>query len=259
MSLSLLALSLLVPLSLALERFGAAPVWVFASGAAAIVPLGAWIRRATEQVAERAGPAIGGLMNVTFGNAAEFILALFVLRSGSIGVVKATITGSIIGNSLLGLGLAILAGSVGRAKQTFQRDRAGLLSSLLILSVNALLLPAMFDYAERGLVGTAREHLLDERLSLGVAIVLILVYAANLFYTLVTHRDIFAGSEEEGSPSWSLAKALAVLGAATAGVAVEAELVSGALEPTAASPRCQRETRGGAAVESVWMERAELA
>ena len=233
MPLSLIALFILIPLSLALALLHAAPLWVFASGAAAIIPLGGWIRRATEEVAERAGPAIGGLLNVTFGNAAEFILALFVLRSGNTSVVKATITGAIIGNSLLGLGLAILIGSAGREKQTFQRERAGLLSSLLILSVIALLLPAMFDYAERGLVDTTREHLLDERLSVGVAIVLILVYAANLFYTLVTHRDVFASAEEEGRPTWSLGTALAVLGAATAAVAIEAELVSSALEPTA--------------------------
>ena len=141
MSLSLIALLLLVPLSLALAALHAAPLWVFAVGAAAIIPLGEWIRRATEQVAERAGPTIGGLLNVTFGNAAEFILALFVLRSGNVGVVKATITGSIIGNSLLGLGMAILAGSWGREKQTFNRERVGLLASLLILSVIALLLP----------------------------------------------------------------------------------------------------------------------
>src|SRR5919205_4680105 len=147
---------LLIPLSLALAWMSVAPLWVFAVGAAAIIPLSTWIRRATEQVAERAGPAIGGLLNVTFGNAAEFILALFVLRSGSIGVVKATITGSIIGNSLLGLGLAILAGSVGRAKQTFRRERAGLLASLLILSVVALLVPALFDHTERGLYASPR-------------------------------------------------------------------------------------------------------
>jgi Ca2+:H+ antiporter len=232
-SFSLLALGLLVPLSLALEWLDAPPMWVFAAGAAAIVPLGSWIRRATEQVAERAGPAIGGLLNVTFGNAAEFILALFVLRSGNVGVVKATITGSIIGNSLLGLGASILAGTWGRDKQTFDRQRAGLLASLMILSVIALLLPALFDYTERGLVSAERVHLLDERLSLGVSVVLILVYLANLFYTLVTHRDVFAGGEEEGTPAWSLATALAVLAVATAAVALEAELVSGALEPTA--------------------------
>ena len=229
---SLLALLVLVPLSLVLVVLHAAALFVFATSAAAIIPLGAWIRRATEQIAERAGPAIGGLLNVTFGNAPEFILALFVLRSGNTGVVKATITGSIIGNSLLGLGLSILAGSWGREKQTFNRERAGLLASLLILSVIALLLPAMFDYAEGSLASTARVRMLDERLSLGVSIVLILVYVANLFYTLVTHRDIFA-TPEKGKPTWSLAMALTVLAAATVAVAVEAELVSNALEPTA--------------------------
>jgi len=228
---SLIALLVLVPLSVALALLHVAPLWVFGTGAAAIIPLGGWIRRATEQVALRAGPAIGGLLNVTFGNAAEFILALFVLRSGNTGVVKATITGSIIGNSLLGLGMSILAGSWGRDKQTFNRERAGLLTSLLILSVIALLLPAMFDYAERSLTTTSRAHVLDERLSLGVSIVLIVVYVANLFYTLVTHRDVFAGTQE-GTATWSLSRALAILAASTAAVAVEAELVSSALEPT---------------------------
>jgi Ca2+:H+ antiporter len=233
--LSLVALCALVPLSLALALLHVAPIWVFGAAAAAIIPLSGWIRRATEQVAERAGPAIGGLLNVTFGNAAEFILALFVLRSGNTGVVKATITGSIIGNSLLGLGISIVAGSWGREKQTFNRDRAGLLASLLILSVIALLLPAMFDYAERSLATTTRAHVLDERLSLGVSIVLIVVYVSNLFYTLVTHRDVFESTHQEGQPTWSLRKALAILAAATIVVAVEAELVSSALEPTGAS------------------------
>ena len=235
MPLSLVALLVLVPLSLALALLHVAPLWVFGAAAAAIIPLSGWIRRATEQVAERAGPAIGGLLNVTFGNAAEFILALFVLRSGNTGVVKATITGSIIGNSLLGLGISIVAGSWGREKQTFNRDRAGLLASLLILSVIALLLPAMFDYAERSLATTTRAHVLDERLSLGVSIVLIVVYVSNLFYTLVTHRDVFESTHQEGQPTWSLRKALAILAAATIVVAVEAELVSSALEPTGAS------------------------
>ena len=223
---------MLVPLSLALALLHAPPLWVFAAAAAAIIPLSGWIRRATEQVAERAGPAIGGLLNVTFGNAAEFILALFVLLSGNTAVVKATITGAIIGNSLLGLGVSIVAGSWRREKQTFNRERAGLLASLLILSVIALLLPAMFDYAERTLATTTRTHVLDERLSLGVSVVLIVVYVANLFYTLVTHRDVFEGTWE-GRAVWSLHKALAILAAATLAVAMEAELVSGALEPTA--------------------------
>jgi Ca2+:H+ antiporter len=212
---------------------GAPAVWVFAAAAAAIIPLAEWIRRATEQIAERAGPAIGGLVNVTFGNAAELILALFVLTAGNATVVKATITGSIIGNSLLGLGVAIVVGSWGRERQTFNRERAGLLASLLILSMIALLLPALFDYTERGLIQASGARALDERLSLGVSIVLIVVYVANLFYTLVTHRDVFASEEEPGAPTWSLTRSLGILAAATAVVAMEAELVSSALEMTA--------------------------
>jgi Ca2+:H+ antiporter len=228
-------LLLFVPLSLALSYLGAPPLWVFASAGAAIIPLAEWIRRATEQLAARSGSAIGGLLNVTFGNAAELILALFLLSAGESAVVKATITGSIIGNSLLGLGLAIVVGCWGREKQVFGRERAGLLASLLILSVIALLLPAMFDYTERNLRSVSEAGPLDERLSLGVAVVLILAYVANLFYTLITHRDVFAGSEETGAAEWSLLKSLAVLAGATAVVSLEAELVSGALEATAVS------------------------
>jgi Ca2+:H+ antiporter len=227
----------LVPLSLALEYFEASPTLVFIAAAAAIIPLADWIRRGTEQLARIAGPAIGGLLNITFGNVAELILALFVLRSGNVTVVKATITGSIVSNSLLGLGLAILVGSWGREKQVFNRGRAGLLASLLILSLIALLLPALFDYTERSLRGAARAGVLDEKLSLGVAAVLIVVYASNLLYTLVTHRNVFGPEEEtehgKDSPgTWSLWQGLAVLAAATVAVAFEAELISGALEAT---------------------------
>ncbi|HEX8072853.1 MAG TPA: calcium/proton exchanger [Pyrinomonadaceae bacterium] len=233
-------LLLLIPISLALRFFHAPPLAVFAAAALAIVPLAEWMRRGTEQVAHRAGSVIGGLLNVTFGNMAELILAVIVLRAGNLNVVKATITGSIIGNSLLGLGLAIIVGSWGRTKQTFGREHAGLLSSLLLLSLIALFIPALFDYTERGLFAAtnANAELLDMRLSLGVAVVLILVYVANLGYTLFTHSDVFAydeGGHGHGGdgPPWPLWRALAVLLAATVAVALEAELVSGALEETA--------------------------
>ena len=233
-----LILLLLVPASLALEYLvHASPLWVFAASVLAIVPLAEWIRRATEQLARVAGSAIGGLLNVTFGNVAELVIALFVLRAGHADVVKAQITGSIIGNSLLGLGLAIVAGSWGRERQTFPREKASLLSSLFMLSVIALLVPAMFDYAERSAHNPATQSL-DEWLSLVVSVILISVYVANLFYTLVTRRDVFspAPARESVSPSqgtWPLWKAVAVLLAATAVIAWEAELVSGALDATA--------------------------
>jgi Ca2+:H+ antiporter len=227
---------LLIPLSLGLKYlWHASPPLIFACAVLAIVPLAEWIRRATEQMAHIAGPSIGGLLNVTFGNAAELILALFVLSAGAANVVKGQITGSIIGNSLLGLGLAIIVGCWGRARQNFKRERAGLLSSLLILAMIALLVPALFDYTERDLRGAANAGSLDEKLSLGVAVVLILVYIANLIYTLVTHRDVFALEGNEGRATWSLPLALGVLAGATALVAVESELVSGALAGAAQS------------------------
>ncbi len=234
-----LVLLLLVPVSLTLGLVvHAPPVWTFAVAILAIVPLAQWIRRATEQLARVAGSAVGGLLNVTFGNAAELVLALFVLRAGHVEVVKAQITGSIIGNSLLGLGVAILVGSRGRERQRFKPERAGLLSSLLILSVIALMVPALFDYTERGLFAIADPGALDERLSLAVSVVLIAVYVANLVYTLVTHRDVFAMSEEDADApgagkSWPAWQSIAVLTVATATIAWEAELVAGALDATA--------------------------
>jgi Ca2+:H+ antiporter len=228
---------ILIPVSLALAHFGAPPLWIFLSAAGAIVPLANWIRRATEQLAHTTGPALGGLLNVTFGNVTELVLAFFVLQQGKPTVVKASITGSIVSNSLLGLGLAIVVGSWSREKQVFQRERAGLLSSLLLLSVIALLVPALFDYTERSLRSVPQAGHLDEQLSLGVAVVLIIAYAANLLYTLVTHRNAFAIEETSGTPQeprWELWRSLAVLAGATVVVALEAELVAGALEATSA-------------------------
>jgi Ca2+:H+ antiporter len=234
-------LLLLVPASLALQYWiHASPLWNFAVAILAIVPLAEWIRRATTQLAHVAGAAIGGLLNITLGNAAELILALFVLHAGHSDVVKAQITGSIIGNSLLGLGLAVVIGSWGREHQTFKRERAGLLSSLLILSVIAMMVPALFDYAERGLYANPNPGNLDERMSLTVSVVLILVYAANLLYTLVTHRDVLATDEGKASAHeaparvWPLWQAIAVLALATAAIAWESEIVSHALDATAA-------------------------
>ena len=235
------ALLLLVPISIALALIDAVPrTLVFTAAILAIVPLAEWVRNATEHVAARAGSAIGGLLNVTFGNAPELILALFVLSGGHTAVVKAQITGSLIGNSLLGLGLAIVAGSFGRERQHFNRERAGLLSSLLILVTIAVMLPALFDYTERGVLRDPNTAALDEHLSLGVAVVLIIVYVGNLIYTLVTHRDLFARASaysEEAEPEvaapWPLKRAILILAGATVLTAIEAELVSNTVEATA--------------------------
>jgi Ca2+:H+ antiporter len=226
-------LLILIPISLVAKFFF--PEWqiaIFITSAAAIVPLAEWIRRATEQLARAAGPAIGGLLNVSFGNLAELILALFVLMDGKADVVKGQITGSIIGNALLGLGLCILVGTWGRERQKFHRDRAGLLASLLVLAVIALLVPALFDYTER-LTAKADASALDERLSLCVSVVLVAVYLANLVYTLWTHRDVFALEHEGKQAEWPVWQAVLVLLVASALTGVEAEMISGALAATA--------------------------
>jgi Ca2+:H+ antiporter len=239
-------LLLLVPVSLALTYVvHVSPLIQFVAAIVGIVPLAEWIRRATDELAKTLGSAIGGLLNVTFGNVAELLLAIFVLLDGHADVVKGQITGSIIGNGLLGLGLAIVAGSWGREKQTFNRASAGRLSSLLVLSVIALLLPALFHLTERASVSAAATTHVDERLSLGVSVVLIVVYIANLVYSLVTHRDVFASPEEDdvvntdaggdAHAPWPAWISTGVLVGATALVAWEAEIVSSALTETAST------------------------
>ena len=232
-------LLLLVPASVVSSFVtGEHSVATFVTATIAIVPLAEWIRRATEHLALRAGPAIGGLLNVSFGNTAELILALFVLAAGKGDVVKAQLTGAIIGNALLGLGLSIVVGSIGREKQTFNRAHAAQLASLLVLSTIGLTLPALFDYTVRAENESGR-LLRDENLSLAVSVVLILVYIANLVYTLMTHRDVFAYAEDDVQQHdhhepWPIWKAMTVLAAATLVTAFEAEMISGALESTAA-------------------------
>lgn len=233
----LVGLLALIPISLVLEYFEASPLWIFLASAAAVAVLAEWIRRATEQLAKHVGPAAGGLLIVSFGSVAELLLALFVLMSGETAVVQAQITGSIIATSLFGLGLAILVGGLRRQKQTFNSARAGLLSTLLILSVIALMLPAVFDYTGRlgGHAGDIR--ITDEKFSRAAAVVLLLLYCGNLAYTLITHRSTFAEGESEGKPSWGVGLSTAVMVAGTAVIALEAEMVSSVLTQTAQAAR----------------------
>ncbi len=228
-------LLLSVPVSLGLRYLlGAGPVWLFCSAAIAIIALAEWLREATEQLADRAGATLGGLLNVSFGNIAELILALFVLATGRPDVVRAQITGSIIGTCLLGLGLAAMVGGLTRERQKFQRETAGRFASLLVLSVIALLFPAVFGLAREATGRHGDIALTNEELSLGASVILIVLYVGNLIYTLITHRDVFAEDEPRAGPAWPAWRALAVLAAGTALIAVEAEIAAEALAPTAA-------------------------
>lgn len=227
----------LVPVSLAMEHvFHAPALWTFVVSVMAIIPLASVVKDATEEVATHLGSTIGGLLNVSFGNASELILALFVLHAGEAEVAKAQITGSLIGNSLLGLGLGATLGGVKYATQGFDAKRTGVLSSLLTLVVFALLIPAMFDYTERDIKHIVDPSNLDLRMSLGVSVLLIGIYIANLVYTLVTHRDTFADNDEphdvSDKPLWRSVTTLLV---ATVFVALVSEAVSGSLEAASSS------------------------
>jgi Ca2+:H+ antiporter len=179
------------------------------------------------------GSGIGGLLNATFGNAAELIIALMALRAGLYDVVKASITGSIIGNILLVLGLAVLAGGIKHQRQTFNRTSAGIGATLLVLSAIGLVVPAIFHHLVHG-TAAARER----QMSLEIAIVLFVLYLASLFFSLKTHRHLYTGEQVEGGhvagvDAWSVKKSVVVLAAATAGVALMSEALVGAVEATA--------------------------
>jgi Ca2+:H+ antiporter len=223
-------LLLLIPVAvgqelLAPERY----LLVFITSALAIVPLAGWMGRATEQLAERLGEGVGGLLNATFGNAAELIIALVALRAGLHDVVKASIAGSIIGNILLVLGAAMLAGGMRHQEQQFNPAGARTQATMLTLAAIALILPAAF----RAAAGTTVEGL--GRLSLSISIVLLVVYLLFLSFTLITHSALFVGSQvpAEEQARTSSGRAALVLAGATAGIAWMSEIMVGSIEPMA--------------------------
>jgi len=227
----------LIPLAVALELAGASASLVFASSALGIVPTAALMGRATEELAARSGPGIGGLLNVTFGNAPELIIALFALNRGLHEVVKASIVGSIIGNILLVLGAAMLFGGWGRNRQTFNRTSAGVQTSMLLLAAAALVMPAIFELVEGTGLPDPGAQTVDydstvEHLSLAVAIVLIATYVAGLFFSLRTHRDIFNPEygEEEGLWGWSTRKSMLALAGSGLLVGLMSEVLVGSIE-----------------------------
>jgi Ca2+:H+ antiporter len=215
----------LIPAAVALELWHASPTVVFAASALGIVPTAALMGRATEELAARSGPGIGGLLNVTFGNAPELIIALFALEEGLQEVVKASIIGSILGNVLLVMGAAMLVGGLGRDRQTFNATGASVQSTMLMLAATAMVMPAIFELIEgKGLPSPGAERVdfgsTVEHLSLATAIVLIGTYVAGLWFSLRTHRAIFNPPYEEDEDTWGWSVRTAVIALAIAGVAV---------------------------------------
>lgn len=225
-----------VPVAAVLNFTQANPVAVFIASALAIIPLAGWMGRATEHLAESLGEGVGGLLNATFGNAAELIIALMALRAGLFDVVKASITGSIIGNVLLVLGLSILAGGLKYPRQKFNQTAASLGSTLLALSGIGLLVPAIFHLLVRN-----HPEVREQNLSLEIAIVLFITYVLSLIFSLKTHPHLYVGEsatdaghaeteEAMGMHGWSRAKSVTVLLGATALVAVMSEFLVHAVE-----------------------------
>ncbi len=230
-----------IPLAVVADVAHASSVLVFTCSALGVIPTAALMGRATEELAARAGPGIGGLLNVTFGNAPELIIALFALEAGLHEVVKASLIGSVIGNILLVMGASMFAGGLGRNRQHFNRVGAVAQSSMLLLATTALAMPAIFELVEgRGLPGPGVERVnygaTVEQLSLAVAIVLILSYVAGLLFSLRTHRDLFNPPEDEheGTP-WSVRRSVAMLALAGVAVGGMSEILVGSISEAASS------------------------
>jgi Ca2+:H+ antiporter len=226
-------LLIFVPITAILEFFvhpGDVPLFICA--ALAIVPIAGLMGKSTEMLAARVGPTIGGLLNATFGNATELIIAFFALRAGKIEVVKASITGSMIGNVLFVLGLALLLGGLRYKRQTFNAHTAGALASLLVIVMIAFLIPALFDLTERanGLSASVASQN-DYTFSVGASIVLIGLYLCNMIFSLYTHKDLLSAADEEHHEGgWSNTRAVGTLFACTLAVAWLSEVLVGSLE-----------------------------
>jgi Ca2+:H+ antiporter len=223
-----------IPIAIVCELVHAGAVVTFFASALGVIPTAALMGRATEELAVRSGPGIGGLLNVTFGNAPELIIALFALGAGLHEVVKASIIGSIMGNVLLVLGAAMFFGGIKRDRQQFDRTAASAQSSMLLLAAAAMVMPAVFELVDgRGLPlpGAERVHYdaTVQGLSAAVACVLIVSYLAGLWFSLKTHRDLFNPVLEAGEPDhdepWTVRKSVIALAIAGVAVGVMSEIL----------------------------------
>ncbi len=230
-----------IPLAVVLDLANASAALVFATSALGIVPTAALMGRATEELAARSGPGIGGLLNVTFGNAPELIIALFALGHGLHEVVKASLVGSILGNILLVLGASMFIGGLGRPRQRFNATAASVQTSMLLLAAVALVMPAIFQLVD----GDGLPRVGAERVSFGstievlsaiVAGLLMATYVAGLVFSLKTHRDIFNPDyEDEQTWGWSARTAVIMLAIAGVAVAIMSEVLVGSISEASRS------------------------
>jgi Ca2+:H+ antiporter len=238
---------LLIALPLALiAHYGEWPdVLVFIFSAIGVIPMAGYIGEATEALAEHTGPKIGGLLNATLGNAAELIITLVAIRAGLLELVKASITGSILGNLLLVMGMAMVVGGARHGTQTFDRRQSGNHAILLTLSILALVIPSLFGHAMLGggdwLNDETAYTIPIEALSLGVAVVMIVLYGLGIFYSLrsANHSNpsplAYHESNQPKKGGWPVRKAILILALATIGVVILSELLVGAIESVVVS------------------------
>jgi Ca2+:H+ antiporter len=227
---SLNVLLVAVPVALVLASMHASALAVFAATSIAIIPLAGALGQSTEELAQHLGQRIGGLLNATLGNATELIIAIFALRSGHTEIVKASLSGSIIGNTLLVLGGAVLAGGIGRDKQSFSRRDAGVNTTMLFIAVVALVMPAVFDLTIFGhLAPTGRTV---TNLSLATAVVLVVVYLLSLVYTLRPGRAHVPGAAPDSGerPERSVVSLLISLAIATVFIAWLSDILVAQIE-----------------------------
>ncbi|MEK6288532.1 MAG: calcium/proton exchanger [Acidobacteriota bacterium] len=221
-------LLIFIPVAAVLHYSHAPEIWSFIASGLAIIPLAGWMGKATESLAVKLGAGVGGLLNATFGNAAEMIIAVQGLRAGMTDVVKASLTGSILGNILLVLGLSILAGGLKHRHQKFNRTAATMSATLMALSAIGLLVPALFHWVTLGSSGSA-----ERNISLEISVVLFVTYVLSLVFALRTHKDLYLGpiGEHKEAASMRPKTAGVVLLGATALVAWMSELLVHAVEP----------------------------
>lgn len=220
------ALFVFVPIAFIVALLGVSPAVVFVCSALAIVPLSKLLGEATEELTTYVGPALGGLLNATLGNAPELIIAIFALRAGLVDVVKASLTGSILSNLLFVLGMAIMFGGFKHKHQKFNATAAKASGSTLLLAVSALIIPALLV-----LTSGSGAHVSVEVLSLIVSVLLIIAYGSSLLFSLWTHQHLYLRDAAEYIPHWSKAKSIWMLLVAGAGIAFISQILVGTIEP----------------------------
>ncbi|HEX6390999.1 MAG TPA: calcium/proton exchanger [Solirubrobacteraceae bacterium] len=232
---------LLVPfivVAIVLELTHASATLIFVTSALGVIPTAALMGRATEELAHRAGTGIGGFLNVTFGNAPELIIAFFALNEGLQEVVKASLIGSILGNILLVMGAAMFIGGLKRERQTFNSTAAAAQSSMLLLAVCALIMPAVFQLVSGGGLPNPAEESHEfssdlETMSAVVAVILLIGYGAGLLFSLRSHKHLFNPShdaDDHGGAAWSVRKAVIFLAGAGVAVGFMSEILVGSIE-----------------------------